>query len=68
MFTKVLFLLLFISGVIEMKIREIVKEKQPKEFNKMNKLRNKKFNENELKDLMSHSSYKRKNGALRQIK
>lgn len=40
-----------------MKIREIVKGKQPKEFN-----------ENELKDLMSHSSYKRKNGALRQIK
>ena len=51
-----------------MKIREIVKGKQPKEFNKINKLRDKKFNENELKDLMSHSSYKRKNGALRQIK
>ncbi|AOY53853.1 hypothetical protein [Clostridium perfringens] len=52
-----------------MRIKDIIKETQPKEFKKIDKLNKKEeFTEKELKELMSNRAYRRRNGALRQIK
>lgn len=64
-----------------MEIREILKRTQPELYEKLNKRdRNNKrsskkrkenkvnLNEKDIKELMSHSSYRRCSGAIRQIK
>ena len=64
-----------------MEIREILKRTQPELYEKLNKRdRNNKrsskkrkqnkvnLNENDINELMSHSSYRRCSGAIRQIK
>ncbi|HBI6994838.1 hypothetical protein [Clostridium perfringens] len=52
-----------------MRIKDIIKETQPKELKKLNKLRKKdELSESEIKELMSNRVYKRKNGALRQVR
>lgn len=64
-----------------MEIREILKRTQPELYEKLNKRdRNNKrsskkrkenkvnLNEKDIKELMSHSSYRRYSGAIRQIK
>lgn len=52
-----------------MRIKDIIKETQPKELKKLDKLRKKdELSENEIKELMSNRVYKRKNGALRQVR
>lgn len=56
-----------------LKIKECLDEKT---YKKMNKLRNDmrgqtshiSFSENEIKELMGHSSYKRVRGAIRQVR
>lgn len=50
-----------------MRIKDIIKETQPKELKKLDKLR-KKDELSEIKELMSNRVYKRKNGALRQVR
>lgn len=56
---------------------EILRDKQPKEYNQLNKKnaeshksseKKERFSEKEIKELMSHSAYKRCGGAMRQIK
>lgn len=52
-----------------MRIKEIIKETQPKELKKLDKLRKKgELSESEIRELMSNRVYKRKNGALRQVR
>ncbi|EHK2400132.1 hypothetical protein WHY64_09370 [Clostridium perfringens] len=52
-----------------MRIKDIIKETQPKELKKLDKLRKKdELSESEIKELMSNRVYKRKNGALRQVR
>lgn len=52
-----------------MRIKDIIKETQPKELKKLDKLRKKDdLSESEIKELMSNRVYKRKNGALRQVR
>lgn len=51
-----------------MRIKDI-KETQPKELKKLDKLRKKdELSESEIRELMSNRVYKRKNGALRQVR
>ena len=50
-----------------MRIKDIIKETQPKELKKLDKL-SKKDELSEIKELMSNRVYKRKNGALRQVR
>ncbi|MGU9052026.1 hypothetical protein ACV3XU_10565 [Clostridium perfringens] len=50
-----------------MRIKDIIKETQPKELKKLDKLR-KKDELSEIRELMSNRVYKRKNGALRQVR
>ncbi len=52
-----------------MRIKYIIKETQPKELKKLDKLRKKdELSESEIRELMSNRVYKRKNGALRQVR
>lgn len=54
-----------------MKIKEIIKNNQPEVPSKLkkNKKHSEKFTEKELKELMSHSSYRRgTGGAIRQTR
>lgn len=54
-----------------MRIKDIIKETQPKELKKLDKLRKKdelSESESEIRELMSNRVYKRKNGALRQVR
>lgn len=52
-----------------MRIKDIIKKTQPKELKKLNELRKKdELSESEIKELMSNRVYKRKNGALRQVR
>lgn len=57
-----------------MKIREILKEAQPKSYLKLvkkkrSKKKTEKLTEKELKELMGHSAYKRETGgAIRQVR
>ncbi|EHK2327348.1 hypothetical protein QTH11_03505 [Clostridium perfringens] len=52
-----------------MRIKDIIKETQPKELKKLDKLRKKdELSESEIRELMSNRVYKRKNGALRQVR
>lgn len=53
------------------KIKEIIKNNQPEVLSKLkkNKKHSEKFTEKELKELMSHSSYRRvTGGAIRQMR
>jgi len=52
-------------------VREIIKEKQPKEYSKLKDRHSKykeKLTEREINELMSHSFYKRQGGAIRQVR
>lgn len=52
-----------------MRIKDIIKETQPKELKKLDKLSKKdELGESEIKELMRNRVYKRKNGALRQVR
>ncbi len=60
-----------------MKVAEILKEKQLKEYKELNKKHGEKqkskekkerFSERDINELMSHSAYKRYGGAIKQIK
>lgn len=54
-----------------MKVAEILIEKQPKEYkelNKKNKEKKEHFSERDIRELMSHSAYKRCGRAIKQIK
>ncbi|WP_283714766.1 hypothetical protein [Clostridium perfringens] len=52
-----------------MRIKDIIKETQPKELKKLDKLGKKdELSESEIRELMSNRVYKRKNGALRQVR
>lgn len=52
-----------------MRIKDIIKETQPKELKRLDKLRKKdELSESEIRELMSNRVYKRKNGALRQVR
>ncbi|HFD2043935.1 TPA: hypothetical protein ACF2DM_000745 [Clostridium perfringens] len=52
-----------------MRIKDIIKETQPNELKKLDKLRKKdELSESEIRELMSNRVYKRKNGALRQVR
>lgn len=52
-----------------MRIKDIIKETQPKALKKLDKLRKKdELSESEIRELMSNRVYKRKNGALRQVR
>lgn len=54
-----------------MKIKDILKETQPKAYSKLKKKRHSKeeLTEKDIKDLMDHSYYKRgPNGAIRQVR
>lgn len=52
-----------------MRIKDIIKETQPKELKKFDKLGKKdELSESEIRELMSNRVYKRKNGALRQVR
>lgn len=51
-----------------MRIKDIIKTNQPKTYSKL-KHSDEKLTEKEIKDLMSHSSYKRcSGGAIRQVR
>lgn len=65
------------KGVRSVKVAEILREKQPKEYKELNpkkidykksKEKKERFSEREIKELMSHSAYKRCGRAIRQIK
>lgn len=52
-----------------MRIKDIIKETQPKELKKLDKLKKEdELSESEIRELMSNRVYKRKNGALRQVR
>lgn len=60
-----------------MKVAEILKDKQPKEFkelknnineSKKDSKKKQRFSQREIEELMSHSAYKRCGRAIRQIK
>lgn len=54
-----------------MEISRIIKEKQPGEYSKLkqhSKHTEEKLTKRDIKELMSHSSYKRQSGAIRQVR
>ncbi|MDB1943729.1 hypothetical protein PMY73_07105 [Clostridium tertium] len=51
-----------------MRIKDILKEKQPVTYSKLHSNKEEKLTEKDLKELMSHSSYKRCSGAIRQVR
>lgn len=55
-----------------MKVRDILKENDISNYNKLTEIKNKKnsekLSERDIKELMSHSSYKRHKGAMKQVK
>ena len=52
-----------------MRIEDIIKEKQPKSYKKMKKIRNEKLSQRDIKELMYHPSYKRgSRGAIKQVR
>ncbi|HII4425000.1 TPA: hypothetical protein ACY4RS_000331 [Clostridium perfringens] len=52
-----------------MRIKDIIKETQPKELKKLDKFGKKdELSESEIRELMSNRVYKRKNGALRRVR
>lgn len=51
------------------RIGNIIKEKQPRTCSKLHSMRKEeKLTEKDLKELMSHSSFKRSSGAIRQVR
>lgn len=52
-----------------MSIGEMIKEKQPNTYKKIKKMKEEKLTERDIKELMSHSSYKRSfRGAIKQVR
>lgn len=51
-----------------MRIKDILKENQPGIYGKLHYEKEEKLTMRDLKKLMSHSSYKRCSGAIRQVK
>lgn len=54
-----------------MKIKEILKEIDPKLYKRLESMKKKKkekLSERDIKELMYHSSYKRHKGAIKQVK
>lgn len=54
-----------------MKIERILKERDRKLYEKLESIKKKKqekLSEHDIKELMSHSSYKRHKGAIKQVK
>ncbi|MBC2456141.1 hypothetical protein [Clostridium beijerinckii] len=55
-----------------MRVKDVLKESDTKSYNKLMKMKdknkNEKLSESDIKDLMSHSSYKRHKGAIKQVK
>lgn len=52
-----------------MRIGDILKEKQPKSYKKIKKMREEKLTERDIEELMYHSSYKRgSRGAIKQVR
>ncbi|MBN7575424.1 MULTISPECIES: hypothetical protein [Clostridium] len=50
-------------------IEKILKERDPKTYKKLDAIKKKeKLSERDIKELMSHSSYKRHKGAIKQVK
>lgn len=52
-----------------MRIRDIIKTNQPGAYSKLNYKKEKELTEKDIKELMSHSSYKRgSGGAIKQVR
>lgn len=56
-----------------MTIRDIVKEKQPREYLKLTKIAEARtlrpqITEQDIKDCMKHDAYRRKGGAIKQVR
>lgn len=55
-----------------MRVKDVLRENDVNNYNKLMKIKNKKksekLSERDLKDLMSHSSYVRHKGAMKQVK
>lgn len=55
-----------------MRVKDVLRENDVEKYNKLMKIKDKKnsekLSERELKELMSHSSYKRHKGALKQVR
>ncbi|WP_202905395.1 hypothetical protein [Clostridium botulinum] len=55
-----------------MRLKDVLRENDVGNYNRLMKIKDKKnsdkLSEREIKELMSHSSYKRHKGALRQVK
>jgi hypothetical protein len=55
-----------------MRVKDVLKEKDVDNYNRLMKMKNKKKNEKlserDIRELMSHSSYKRHKGAIKQVK
>ena len=50
------------------RIKDILKEKQPGTYSKLHSNKEEKLTEKDLKELMSHSSYKRSSGAIWEVR
>ncbi len=55
-----------------MRVKDVLRENDIESYDKLIKIKNKnnneKLSESDIKDLMSHSSYKRHKGAMKQVK
>ncbi len=55
-----------------MRVKDVLKEKDVGNYNKLMKIKNEKksekLSEHDIRELMSHSSYKRHKGAIKQVK
>lgn len=66
---KLLVLLLCSKRGESMRIKDILKEKQPGTYSKLHSKKEEKLTEKDIKELMSHSAYKRSSsGAIRQVR
>lgn len=62
-------LFIFVLEGKEMRIEDIVKEKQPKSYKKMKKIMHGKLSKRDIEELMYHPSYKRgSRGAIKQVR
>lgn len=55
-----------------MKVKDVLKENDTNNYNKLMKMKdegkNEKLSEHDIRELMSHSCYKRHKGAIKQVK
>lgn len=73
LYLKIQQLFLFvINKEVVMRVKDILRESDVGNYNKLKKIKDKKRNEqlseHEIESLMSHSSYKRHKGAIKQVK